>query len=212
VFDRDTLRAVAVLAQRYGVRVLVDEIHASLTYPGVTAVPFLSLADEVETAARAFSFCSASKAFNLPGLKSALVFAGPAAAHDLAGLPWEVVVGAGLFGVIASEAALRYGDAWLDALVAALADNRALLGRLLTELLPDVGYRPPDATYLAWLDCRVLGLGDNPMQVFLDRGRVALNDGALFGAPGRGHVRLNFATRPDLLAEGVRRMAAVVSC
>jgi len=211
VYDRATLLAVAELAQRHGVRMLVDEIHAALTFPGVTAVPFLSLADEVEAAARAFVFTSASKAFNLPGLKAALVFAGPAAAEDLAELPWEVVVGAGHFGVIGSEAALRYGDSWLDALIGGLTENRALLGRLLGELLPDVGYRPPDATYLAWLDCRALGLGENPMQVFLDRGRVGLVNGAPFGESGRGHVRLNFATRPDLLAEGVQRMASVVS-
>ena len=69
----------------------------------------------------------------------------------------------------------------------------------------------PEATYLAWLDCSALGLGDDPAAVFLERGRVALNSGPTFGSGGAGHVRLNFATRPDLLEEGVRRMASALS-
>lgn len=211
VFDRSALLAVAELGQRYGVRLLVDEIHAPLVFPGVTAVPFLSLAGEAQAAARAFVFTSASKAFNLPGLKAALTFGGPDAADDVVALPFEASMGAGLLGVIGSEAAFRYGGPWLDALLAGLTENRALLGRLLADHLPAVGYRPPDATYLAWLDCRSLGLGDSPAEAFLARGRVAFSEGALFGHPGQGFVRLNFATPPDLLVEGVRRMASTVS-
>lgn len=213
VFDRQTLAAVAGLAARYQVRVLVDEIHAPLTYPGVRAVPFLSLVDDstvdgAEGAARAFVFVSASKAWNLPGLKAALVLAGPAAAGDLGRVPMEASFGAGLLGVIGGEAALRYGDSWLDALRDALDANRMLLGALLTAELPQIGYRVPDATYLAWLDCRPLGLGDDPAAVFLRRGRVALAAGPPFGDGGRGFARLNFATSPELIREGVRRLAS----
>jgi len=95
--------------------------------------------------------------------------------------------------------------------MAGLDFNRRLLGSLLAEHLPTVGYLMPEATYLAWLDCTALGLGDDPAAVFLTRGKVGLNSGATFGAGGAGHVRLNFATRPDLLEEGVRRMASAVS-
>jgi cystathionine beta-lyase len=211
VFGPEQLREVAALAERHGVRMLVDEIHAMLTYPGIRAVPFLSLAGEAGAAARAFSFTSASKAFNLPGLKAALVVAGPDADPDLARIPVDVSFGAGLFGVIGGEAALRYGEDWLDALIAGLDENRALLGRLLAEHLPDVGYQPPEATYLAWLDCRALGLGDGAADRFLLRGRVAVSPGGIYGTPGRGFVRLNFATSADLLAEGVRRMAAALA-
>ena len=211
VFSRDVLLEVARLADRHGVRLLVDEIHAPLTYPGATAVPMLSLVDDVEAAARAFVFVSASKAWNLPGLKAALVFAGPAAAEDLGAVPHEVTFGAGLPGVVASEAALRHGVPWLDELVAGLDSNRRLLAELLAEYLPDVGYRLPDATYLAWLDCRALGLGDDPAVEFLERGRVAVYSGPMFGEDGRGFVRLNFATSPEILREGVRRMAAATN-
>jgi cystathionine beta-lyase len=209
VLTRDALLAVADLAGRYGVRLLVDEIHAPLTYPGVRHVPFLSLLSsaEPEAIARAFVLVSASKAWNLAGLKAALLLAGPAAADDLARIPAEVSVAAGLFGVIASEAALREGESWLADLLAELDANRALLARLLADELPAVGYRPPDATFMAWLDCRRLELGDDPAAVFLERGRVAVNSGHHFGAPGRGFVRFNFATSAERIAEGVRRMA-----
>jgi cystathionine beta-lyase len=211
VFTRDALLAVAELAWRYGVRLLVDEIHAPLTYPGVRHVPFLSLlsgaAPAQEAVARAFVLVSASKAWNLAGLKTALVLAGPGAADDLARIPADVRFAAGLFGVIASEAALREGEPWLADLLADLDANRALLARLLADELPEVVYRPPDATFLAWLDCRRLGLGDDPAATFLERGRVAVNSGHHFGAPGQGFVRFNFATSAELVAEGVRRMA-----
>jgi cysteine-S-conjugate beta-lyase len=209
VYDRATLLEVATLATRHGVRLLVDEIHAPLVYPGVEYTPFLSL--DHEAVERAFVFGSASKAWNLPGLKAALAFAGPDAVDELDRVPVEAGFGTGLLGVIAGEAALREGGPWLDALRTGLDANRTLLAELLADALPRVRYRVPDATYLAWLDCRALDLGDDPAEVFLERGRVALASGPPFGAEqGRGFARLNFATSPDLLREGVRRLAASV--
>jgi cystathionine beta-lyase len=198
------LAEVAALADRYGVRVVADEIHAPLVVGGVDFVPYLS----VPGGERGLSLMSASKGWNLAGLKAALAVAGPAAAADLARLPEEVGHGPSHIGVIAHTAALREGTAWLDALLAGLDDNRRLLTDLLAEHLPAVVYRPGEATYLAWLDCRALGLGDDPADVFLHRGRVALSSGLLFGTGGAGHVRLNLATSPEILEEGVRRMAA----
>jgi len=198
------LLAVAELARRYDVRLLVDEIHAPLVYPGAAHTPFASL--DADAAARAVIFVSASKAWNLPGLKAGLAIGSPESWPDLRRLPRSLWIGAGLFGVIASEVAFTDCDPWLDALVEGLDANRATLGKLLAEQAPGVGYRPPAATYLAWLDCRALGLPGDPAEVFLDRGRLAVNSGPLFGPPGAGYVRLNFATSPELLAEGVRRL------
>ncbi|MGW1807311.1 MalY/PatB family protein [Streptomyces sp. NPDC002078] len=207
VHTADELAAVAALAERYGVRVVADEIHAPLVFPGVTFVPYLS----VPGAERGLSLMSASKGWNLAGLKAALALAGPKAATDLDRLPEEVGHGPSHLGVIAHTAALREATGWLDALLSGLQANRRLLAGLLAEHLPAIRLHPAEATYLAWLDCRALGLGDDPAQVFLDRGRVALSSGLPFGTGGAGHVRLNLATSPDILTEGVRRMAAALA-
>lgn len=198
------LGTVAELAEAYGVRVIADEIHAPLVPPGATFVPYLT----VPGSERAFALFSASKAWNLAGLKAALAVAGDAAAEDLARLPAEVGNGASHLGVLAHVAALRDGGPWLEDLLDGLAANRSLLGALLAEHLPSVRYRPPAGTFLAWLDCTRLGLGDDPAAAFLDRGRVALVPGSAFGAGGAGFARLNFATSPAVLTEAVARMAA----
>lgn len=201
------LATVAALAEEHGVRVVADEVHAPVMADGTAFVPYLG----VPGAERGFSVLSASKGWNLTALRAALAVAGPAAADDLARLPHGVSVSTSHLGVIAHVAALRDGGDWLDALLAGLDANRRLLADLLAERLPEVRYRPAEATFLAWLDCRGLGLGDDPAAVFLDRGRVALNSGIPFGAGGAGHVRLNLATSPELVTDAVRRMAHAVA-
>jgi cysteine-S-conjugate beta-lyase len=206
VFDREVLLAVAEVAAKHRVRVLADEIHAPLVYPRTSFVPYLSL-----PGVDGFAFESASKAWNLAGLKAALVVAGPEAAEDLGRIMPESQSAAGMFGVIASEAAFRYGGPWLDSLLTGLDANRRLLQEVLAAELPEVRYRVPDATFLAWLDCRALQLGDDPAEFFLNQARVAVNPGPSFGAVGRGFVRLNFATHPRLLTTAVHEMGAAVS-
>jgi cystathionine beta-lyase len=206
VFDRDVLLAVAELAAKHRVRVLADEIHAPLVYPGAVHVPYLSLPD-----VDGFAFVSASKAWNLAGLKAALVVAGSRDGDDLRRISPGALSAAGLFGVIASEVAFRHGVPWLDSLLTGLDGNRRLLAETLATELPEVRYVLPDATFLAWLDCRDLELGDDPAAVFLAQGRVAVNAGPSFGPPGAGFVRLNFATHPRLLVTAVQQMGAAVS-
>lgn len=208
VFTREELLTVVELCARFDVRLLVDEIHAPLVYPSEASfVPVLSL----PTADRAIAFVSATKAWNLAGLKASLIVAGPSAVADVRAIPADAAVNAGLFGVIASEAAFRSGGPWLDDLVAGLDHNRTLLDSLLAKHLPGVGYVPPAATFLAWLDCSALGLGPNPAAPFLERGRVALTPGPDFGPMGEGFVRLNLATSPEILTEAVVRMATVLA-
>ncbi|MFF7639718.1 aminotransferase class I/II-fold pyridoxal phosphate-dependent enzyme [Streptomyces canus] len=206
VHTAEELADVAALARTYGVRVVADEIHAPVVAGGAAFVPYLS----VPGGGSGLSLLSASKAWNLAGVKAAVAVAGPDAADDLARLPEEVGHGPSHVGVIAHTAALRDGGAWLDALLGGLDDNRRLLARLLDASLPAVRYEPAQATFLAWLDCRSLGLGDDPAAVFLERARVALNSGTPFGTGGAGFVRLNLATSPELINEAVRRMAAAL--
>jgi len=210
VFSPADLGRVASLAEQYGVTVLADEIHAPLTLPGARHTPFVSLGGAA--AERGITLASASKAFNIAGLKGAVAVAGSAAMERLLGqMPSASQYGAGLLGVLASLAAWSAGGEWLDALIGQLDQVRAEFGRLLAERLPGAVYLPPEASYLAWVDCSRLGLGQEPAQVFLDRGRVALGRGLNFGAPGDGFVRVTIGTSSALLADIVDRMAAAVS-
>lgn len=213
------LEAVAALAEEFGVRVVADEIHAPLVYSGHTFVPYLS----VPGGERGLSLMSASKGWNLAGLKSALAIAGPEAWADLERLPEEVGHGASHLAVMAHIAAYRDGGMWLDALLEGLDANRHLLADLLAEHLPSVGYRMPDATYLAWLDCRGLGIEDpslepglvtmsvGPAAMFAEQAKVGLSAGTAFGSGGSGHVRLNMATSQAILTEAIERMGRAVA-
>jgi cystathionine beta-lyase len=126
-------------------------------------------------------------------------------------LPPSTRFHAGHLGVLASIAAFTEGGPWLDALLAHLDLNRRRLASLLERELPAVRYAMPEAGFLAWLDCRELGLGDDPSAAFLERGRVALSPGPWFGTGGEGHARLNIGTSGALVEEAVRRMAAAVA-
>ncbi|CAN5832225.1 aminotransferase class I/II-fold pyridoxal phosphate-dependent enzyme [soil metagenome] len=204
VWTRGQLTAIAELAGRYDVLMLADEVHAPLTRPGVDHIPWLSI--DHPAAQRSIAFVAASKGWNLPGLKTALALAGPDAPPQLADLPRPVQIQTGLFGVIAAVAAFTHGVPWLTALRHRLAANHRLLSDLLTTHLPRIRHREPDATYLAWLDCGALPVGDDPAATFLTRGRVAFNAGHTFGPGGRGFVRMNVGTSPELITEAVRRM------
>ncbi len=200
------LGAVAELAASHRVRVVVDEIHGPLV-PSDAFVPYLS----IDGTGDAIVVTSASKAFNLAGAKAALMIPGRLAVADLARLPEVVSHGPSHLGVLAHTVALTEGRSWLDALHGDLDASRSLLGSLLAEHLPAVRWGRGSATYLAWLDCRELGLGDDPAAAFLEHGRVAVNSGLPFGSGGAGHVRLNLATTPEILTEAVVRMASVRS-
>lgn len=205
IWTREQLVEIATLARRHDVLVISDEIWAPLTMPGHAMTPYLSLGEELT--GPDIALVAASKAFNLAGLKAAQVVAGSAATMRrlTEAIPIEVTYSAGHLGVIASIAGYRAGDDWLDATRDVLAANAQLLRELLVDI-PGIEFAVPDATYLAWLDCRGLGLGDDPASVFLERGRVALNPGRDFGREGAGFARLNLATEPGNIEAAVARM------
>ena len=221
VHTGEELARVAALADEHGVRVVADEIHAPLVHPGVRFTPYLCVAGDSD----AFMLASASKGWNLAGLKAAVLAAGAGAAGDLARLPEVVSHGPSHVGAIAHTAAFDDGDEWLDALLAGIERKRELLGELLGSYLPAVAWRRPQASYLAWLDCRRLagarseqaaqgagGLGDvtsvtGVTRFFLIEAKVALSAGEAFGTGGAGHVRLNYATSAEVLTTAVRAMS-----
>jgi cystathionine beta-lyase len=127
---------------------------------------------------------------------------------EIEAMPREVPWRAGILGLHANIAAYGDGDAWLDACLAEIERSGRRLRHLLTELLPEVGLSSPEAGYLAWLDLRSLGWGDDPSDEILTLARVALTSGAGFGPQGAGFARLNFACSDDVLTEAVERIAS----
>jgi len=197
------LTELAALAERHHVQVIADEIHAPLTHPGVRFTPYLS----VPGAEAGITLLSASKAWNVAGLKGALVVPGAAAGPIVAGLHEVITHAVSHVGVIGQTAALVDGVDWLDQLLDELVANERLLRELLAGELSAVRFPRPAATFFAWLDFSAIT--DRPAEVLLERGRVALTAGEEYGgAPGT--ARLNFATSPEVLAEGVRRMASAL--
>lgn len=202
------LAELADLAARHDAVVVSDEIWAPLAMPGVEFTSFLAASDTAREVGLAIS--SASKAFNLAGLKCAFVINGnPERFH----VRRSALSGAvGHFGALAAEAALTGSLDWLDELRAALASNLDLMERLLAEHLPRARWRRPDAGFVAWIDLRGYpGLCDDPAAAFLDEGRVALSPGPAFGTEGKGFARVNFACSAELLTEAFVRMGRVAA-
>lgn len=200
----DELRMLAEVATEHGIVVISDEIHAPLVRPGRTFVPYLSLPE----AARGYAVHSASKAYNLAGLRGSIVHAGDEVSADLARTRGRHEAPQQL-ATIAQTAAYRSDGTWLDQLLGEIDHRHDLLVSLLAEHLPEVIVTPADATYLVWLDCSGLGLAD-PYQTFLDRGRVALVTGKGYDPTRPSFARFNVATSAEVLTEAVRRMATAV--
>lgn len=204
VHTAEELAGLAEVAGRHGVVVIADEIHAPIVHDG-PFTPYLS----VPGGERGVSLHSASKAWNLAGLKAAMVVVGDDAADELT-LHEVHTHGASHLGQIAAVAAWRGGGDWLAQVTSEIDANRTLLARLLSQRLPQIRYAVPAATYLAWLDCRELGWGDDPATVLRERAGVAFSPGGSFGSTGRRFVRFNLATSPEIITEAVDRMAGAL--
>ena len=202
VHTADELAAVGELARARGVRVVADEIHAPLVLHG-TFVPTTTVIPD------AIALHSASKAFNLAGLKAAVAVPGPAAVDDLARLPEIIRHAVSHVGTLAHAAAFTDGGPWLDEVLAGLRTNQVLLAEHLQTHVPSARWEPPPSTYFAWIDLRAYG--ESPSRRLLHRGRLAVNDGLTFGPASHGFVRLNLAASTATLIEAVRRMAAALA-
>ena len=209
-YGRAELEAIAEIVLANDLTVVSDEIHADLVLTGERFVPFASIAPEV--GARTLTLNSASKAFHIAGLRCAVaVFGSSEMRRRFLAVPRHVRGGINILGFEATRAAWLHGGPWLEAVLAHLRGNRDFVARTVAATLPGVIHRPPEATYLAWLDCRALALEPTPFRFFLERAEVALSDGATFGAPGEGFVRLNFATSRAIVSEALERMAKALA-
>ncbi len=211
VWTRDELASMARVCLRRGLTILADEIHCDLVFNGHRHTPIASLDPEV--AERTITFMAPSKTFNLAGLKCAVAIIPSARLRgQFSAARADLLHGMNVFGYAAALAAYRDGQEWLDALLRYLEANRDFMVDFVRRRLPGVAVAPPEATYLAWLDCRGARLpNDDPYTFFLERARVALHDGAAFGRGGRGFVRLNFGCPRAMLTDGLERVRAALA-
>lgn len=209
VFDQSEMQFIADLAKKYQVLVVADEIHAPITHLDYEFIPYLAIAGEEP----AVSVISASKAWNIAGLRCAQVVSSSKQLHKTLtdSIPIEVQQSSGHLGALAAVTAYTQGVPWLDAMLAHLDTQVTLLRGLLDQHLPDVSFTTPQASFLAWLDCRALDLELDPAAHFLNQSQVALNSGPTFGPSGAGFARLNFATSAQILEEIVIRMARTIT-
>ncbi len=210
VFAREELSRMAEICLRRGLVICADEIHGDLVYAGHRHVPIASLDPAIE--ARTITLMSPSKTYNLAGLRASLaVIPNQALREKFTASRVDMVQSANVLGYTAMLAAYRDGQPWLDELLRYLEGNRDFLVQSVRAHLRGVEVGVPEATYLAWLDCRRAGIpGNDPYTFFLERARVALNDGATFGRGGQGFVRLNFGCPRAILAQALDRMRAAL--
>ena len=200
---------MAEICLRRGLVICSDEIHCDLVFRGNRHLPIASLDPEI--AERTLTLMSPSKAYNIAGLRfSVAIVQNAELRQKLAAAQAGLVPHVDVMGYVAALAAYRDGQRWLDGVLRYLEANRNFLLQSVDAHLPGMGMGKPEGTYLAWLDCRQAGIPGNPHQFFLDRARVALNDGAAFGRGGEGFVRLNFGCPRSLLAEALERMQAAL--
>jgi cysteine-S-conjugate beta-lyase len=203
VLERDELEQIAAVAEAHDLTIVADEIHADIVFPGATHIPMETIAP-----ARTVTLTSATKSFNIPGARAALLHFGSQdlkARFDKA-FPDFLLGRPSRFGIDATIAAWTESEGWLTGAMEYLQGNRDLVSRWVAAR-EGIGYRPPEATFLAWFDCRRLGLPGSPFEFFLESAKVALSDGRDFGARGEGHVRLNFATSTEILSAILARMS-----
>lgn len=208
VFTREELDAVADIAARHDLVIVADEIHADIVFAGARHIPMATIPGAAE---RTVTLTSATKSFNIPGARTAVVHFGSADLMDrfTAALPDHLLGRPSRFGLDATVAAWTKSDDWLQSVNQYLALNRRRVGLWSTETQL-LRYHEPEATFLAWLDCREMRLPGTPFEFFLERARVGLADGADFGRPGVGFVRLNFGTSAEILEEILDRMSSAI--
>jgi cystathionine beta-lyase len=205
VYDADELSVIAASCLRHNVLIISDEIHGDLVYEGGRHYPIALLAPEI--AERSITLMSASKTYNIAGLKAAFAIIPNAALRQaFVSARAGMVDSVNLMGLVATEAALRECKAWRHALLIYLQENRDFLASEIAQRFPMIGYQPPQASFLAWLDCRGIALAVEPAQFFLERARIAVSAGEEFGTLGAGHIRLNYGCRRATLAASLDRL------
>ncbi|HMC13688.1 MAG TPA: pyridoxal phosphate-dependent aminotransferase [Gallionellaceae bacterium] len=206
VWTRDELGRIMGIARRHDLIILADEIHADLVYPGTRHTALATLANESNSIITAVA---PSKTFNIPGLGlSALIV--PNSAHRTAlRMVFDQlhIQACNPFSITAFEAAYRDGEPWLEGLLAYLQDTRNFVRDYLSSHLPGIHFIEPEGTFLLWLDCRSLGMGNEELnRFFVHEAKVGLSPGMVFGMGGSGFMRMNIGTPRRIVATALERI------
>jgi cysteine-S-conjugate beta-lyase len=208
-YSREDQQRMAEICIRHNVLICSDEIHCDLLLGDTQHVPIASISPEI--AEHTITMMAPSKTFNIPGLKASFLVIPNAELRErfnqrtMGIVPWV-----NNLGFVAMHAAYRDCDSWLRDLLAYLEANRTTYVEYLNTHMPQLRTTIPEATYLGWIDCREAGIPGNPYTFFLEKARVALNNGAMFGTNGEGFVRLNFGCPRSTLLEGLEKMRNVL--
>ena len=206
VYTREELEKLVALAHTHGVVIISDEIHSPLTFSEQKFTPFLSLGEAA--CAVGITVTSSSKAFNIAGLKCAIILTQDAAMHErLNAIAPATHYRASFLGAFASIAAFNEGQPWLSELMVQLDINRKLLLDLIAEKLPAARTHMPHCSYLQWIDFSGYKLDVEPVLHLAEKGKVGYSPGINFGPASANFVRLNFATSPAILEEAITRTA-----
>jgi cystathionine beta-lyase len=207
--QQDELARLAEISLRHDLVICSDDIHCDLMLGGARHVPIASLSPEV--ARRSITLMAPSKTFNVPGLGcSFAIIQDPHLRQRFCQSAKGLIPHVNVMGLTAALAAYQHGDPWLAGLLSYLTANRDYLVDFVGRNLPGIATTIPEATYLAWLDCRRAGIPGSPCEFFLKQAKVALNDGPSFGQGGEGFVRLNFGCPRATLTKGLERMRSAL--
>lgn len=210
VWQQQELQTLLEICQRYDITIVSDEIHADLVYPGITHVPLAKLSHD---GVKIITAVAPSKTFNIPGLGlSALIVPDQADRAAIFKVFDSLHISAtNPFNIVAFEAAYREGAAWLDELLKYLAGTRDFVRNYFLQHVPKIKLIEPEGTYLLWLDCRAMGLGDKQLkQFFVQEAGVGLSQGVLFGEQGNGFVRMNIGAPRSVITQALDNIARAV--
>ncbi|MBN8294812.1 aminotransferase class I/II-fold pyridoxal phosphate-dependent enzyme [Rhodobacter sp. NTK016B] len=210
VFSRAELEALLAFAETHDLVVISDEIHSDLIFDGRQHLPFGALG--LRAMARCVTLNSATKSFNIPGLRTAVMSFGSADLKDRfeCRFPSRVIGSVNTLGIDATVAAWDLGDDWLSGLLDHLQAMRDHMAARIRAEMPAIRFRAPESTYLCWLDCNDLGIEGSAFDFFHDEARIAFSPGENFRPDAAKMVRLNFATSKEILDEVLDRMVAAL--
>jgi len=211
VWGRDELERLGRICLDNNVLVVSDEIHADLLLNGHDHTPFASISEEF--ARNSITCYAPTKTFNLAGLQiSNIIIPNPVLASEFkVALENNDMSRPNIFALHAAEAAYRYGDRWLDQVLAYFEENHALVKDTLGKKIPEIKVIPAQATYLAWLDCRGLGLDKEELAAFMEqKAGLGLSQGYIFGEGGEGFVRMNLGCPRSVVEEALKRIEGAV--